>query len=100
MPIATILPPLARVRAMARAVETGTSYGSSNGSRLSSSASPVDEMPAACVIVANPMSRARRAAIVCQSSAKPADGGSKATGGLAIGVHTSHRASGVGTCAY
>ena len=42
-------------------------------------------MPAACVIVAKPMLRARRAAIICQSSAKPADGGSKATGGLAIG---------------
>ena len=62
--------------------------------------SPVEEMPAACVIVAKPMSRARSAAIICQSSAKPADGGSNATGGLAIGVHTSHSASGVGTCAY
>ena len=76
------------------------SYGSSNGSRLSSSTSPVEEMPAACVIVAKPMSRARIAAIICQSSAKLADGGSKATGKLAIGVHTSQRASGVGACAY
>ena len=89
-----ILPPFDRVRAIARAVEAGTSYGSSKGSRLSSSESPVDEMPAACVIVAKPMLRARSAAIICQSSAKPADGGSKATGGLAIGVHTSHSASG------
>ena len=100
VPMAMILPPFDRARAIASAVETGTSYGSSNGSRMSSSASPVEEMPAACVIVANPMLRARRAAIICQSSAKPADGGSKATGGLAIGVHTSQRASGVGTCAY
>ena len=35
-----------------------------------------------------------------QSSAKPADGGSNATGGPAIGVHTSHSASGAGTWAY
>ena len=76
------------------------SYGSSNGSRLSSSTSPVEEMPAACVIVAKPMLRARIAAIICQSSAKLADGGSKATGRLAIRVHTSQRASGIGACAY
>src|SRR6058998_1938733 len=42
----------------------------------------------------------RIAAIDRQSSAKPADGGSKATGGPAIGVHTSHSASGTATCAY
>ena len=30
----------------------------------------------------------------------PADGGSKATGGPAMGVHTFHSASGVGMCAY
>src|SRR6266568_1432851 len=42
----------------------------------------------------------RQAAIDLQSSAKPADGGSKATGGPAIGVHTFHSASGAGTCAY
>ena len=35
-----------------------------------------------------------------QSSAKPADGASNATGLAAIVVHTSHRASGCGTCAY
>ncbi len=35
-----------------------------------------------------------------QSSAKPADGASKATGRAAIFVHTSQSASGSGTCAY
>ena len=57
-------------------------------------------MPAACVRVANSAPRARIAASVRQSSAKPADGGSNATGGPAIRVHTSQSASGTGTCAY
>ena len=35
-----------------------------------------------------------------QSSAKPADGASNATGSAAIFVQTSHSASGSGTCAY
>ena len=43
---------------------------------------------------------AARPASVRQSSAKPADGGSNATGSAAIAVQTSHSASGSGTCAY
>ena len=46
------------------------------------------------------MPRARMAPSIAQSIAKPADGGSKAAGTPAIGVQTSHSASGVGTCAY
>ena len=57
-------------------------------------------MPAASVMVANAMPRSRIARIDAQSSTKPADGGSNATGTPAIGVHTSHSASGAGTCAY
>ena len=75
-------------------------YGSSNGSRSSSSGSPVEEMPAAWVRVAKRMPRERIRARLRQSSTKPAEGGSKATGGPAIGVHTSQRASGAGTCVY
>ena len=59
---------------------SGMRYGSSNGSRRSSSGSPVDEMPAASVMVANTMPRSRIARIDRQSSAKPADGGSNAAG--------------------
>ena len=46
----------------------------------SSAASPVDEMPAAWVSVAKPTPRSRSAPSSAQSSTKPADGGSKATG--------------------
>ena len=66
--------------AQADAVASGMRYGSSNGSRRSRSGSPVDERPAARVIVANPMPRSRIARDGAQSSAKPADGGSNATG--------------------
>jgi hypothetical protein len=51
-------------------------YGSSNGSSRSRSGSPVDEIPAACVTVANTTPFDANAASSCQSSAKPADGGS------------------------
>ena len=61
---------------------------------------PVEEMPAACVSVAKPISRRRQACSVRQSSAKEADGASNATGRAAILVQTSHSASGSGTCAY
>jgi hypothetical protein len=54
--------------------------------RLSSSGSPVEEMPAAWVRVAKRMPRERIKARLRQSSAKPAEGGSKATGAPAIGV--------------
>ena len=57
-------------------------------------------MPAACVRVAKATPRRRSASSSCQSSTKPADGGSNATGGPAIGVHTSQSASGSATCAY
>ena len=57
-------------------------------------------MPAARVSVAKPTPRSRQACSVRQSSAKPADGASNATGLAAIVVHTSHKASGCGTCAY
>ena len=63
-------------------------------------ASPVDEMPAARVIVANAMPRVRISRIDFQSSAKLADGGSKAAATPAIGVQTSHKASAVVMCAY
>ena len=55
-------------------------------------------MPAAWVSVAKTMPRACIAATLRQSIAKPAEGGSNATGGPAIGVHTSQRVSGAGTC--
>ena len=42
------------------AVERGMKYGSSNGSSASSRSSPVEEMPAACVIVASRAPRVRR----------------------------------------
>ena len=45
-------------------------------------------MPAACVTVANATPRSRRAERVPQSSAKPADGASNATGRPANDVHT------------
>ena len=57
-------------------------------------------MPAASVRVANVTPRAFIRASDVQSSAKLADGGSKAAGRPAIGVQTSHNARGVGTCAY
>ena len=79
---------------IAVAVVGGISYGSSNGRRASRASSPVDEIPAACVIVANSMPRARSAPSVRQSSANPADGGSNATGGPAIAVQSSQSASG------
>ena len=85
---------------MAVAVEEGMSYGSSNGSRWSNAVSPVEEIPAACVMVANSMPRVRIAESDCQSRMKPADGGSNATGGPAMTVHTSHSDSEVGMCAY
>ena len=46
------------------------------------------------------MPRAFRDPRKLQSRMKPADGGSKATGGPAMAVHTSQSASGVGTCEY
>ena len=46
VPTATMRPPLIRGRRMAEAVVAGMRYGSSNGRRASSAASPVDEMPA------------------------------------------------------
>ncbi len=75
-------------------------YGSSNGRRRSSSPSPVEERPAACVTVANATPRPRIAARAPQSNAKPAEGASNAAGGPATAVHTSHSANGSGTCAY
>ena len=84
----------------APAVDAGIRYGSSSGSRASSAASPVDEMPAACVSVASAAPRSRSRCTVAQSSTKPADGGSNATGRLASRVHVDHIASGCGTCAY
>ena len=51
--------------------------------------SPVDDRPAACVSVAKRTPRSRRRPSVRQSMTKPADGGSIATGGPAIGVCTS-----------
>ena len=75
-------------------------YGSSNGSNPSSSESPVDEMPAAWVIVAKRTPREVIAATAFQSTMKPADGGSNATGGPAIGVQVSHSSSGDGRWAY
>ena len=74
--------------------------GSSNGRRASSAGSPVDDRPAAWVSVAKPMPRRCKASSSCQSSTKPADGGSNATGGPAIRVHTSQSASGSARCAY
>ena len=98
VPMATTRPPWILVRSIARAVDAGMRYGSSKGSSASSAGSPVDEIPAACVMVAKRMPRAIIAASSFQSSTNPAEGGSNATGGPAIGVHTSHSASGSGTC--
>ena len=53
VPMAMTRPPAARAASIAAAVMAGMRYGSSNGSRASSAGSPVDEMPAASVIVAN-----------------------------------------------
>lgn len=75
-------------------------YGSSKGRRESSAGSPVEETPAACVSVAKPTPRRRQAWSVRQSSAKPADGASNATGPAAIFVQTSQSTNGSGTCAY
>ena len=60
----------------------------------------MDEIPAAWVMVPKRIPRARMDASMLQSSANPADGGSNATGGPAIGVQVSQSASGVGTCEY
>ena len=57
-------------------------------------------MPAACVIVANPAWCSRIAESTCQSRTKLADGGSNATGGPAILVHTSHNSKDVCMCEY
>jgi hypothetical protein len=88
-----IRPPHARARRMSAAVEYGILYGSSKGNKASSCASPVEEMPAAWVSVANATPRRRSVVISCQSSTNPADGGSKATGGPAMRVQTSQSAS-------
>ena len=78
-----------------RAVTAGIRYGSSNGNRRSSASSPVDEIPAACVMVTKSAPRVRIDANVFQSTMNPADGGSKANGAPATGVQTSHKTSGV-----
>ncbi len=57
-------------------------------------------MPAACVIVAKAAPRSRSRDNACQSSAKPAEGGSSAAGAAAIGVHTFRRLNSVSTYAY
>ena len=62
--------------------------------------SPVDDRPAAWVRVAKPTPRRRKASSSCQSSTKPADGGSNATGSAGDRVHTSQSASGAARCAY
>ena len=54
------------------------------------------EIPAACDSVVNPMPRRRQAASVRQSSANPADGGSKAIGSAAILVQAVAEAEGLG----
>jgi hypothetical protein len=100
VPTAITRPPFVLARRIAVSVASGMKYGSSNGSLLSSSGSPVDEMPAATVIVANAIRRPRIARIESQSSAKLADGGSNAAGSPAIDDQTSHSASGVAMCAY
>ena len=100
VPTAMILARSRRARAIRCAVRGGISYGSSNGSSASSAGSPVEESPAACVSVANRTPRAFIIVSTLQSIAKPADGGSKATGGPAIGVQVSQSASECGTCAY
>ena len=55
-------PPPRRVAWISRAVDAGMRYGSSRGRSASSSTSPVEEMPAACVIVANAAPRASKSA--------------------------------------
>ena len=55
VPIATTRRPSQHARRNAARSPTGMRYGSSNGSMRSRSASPVEEMPAACVSVANSM---------------------------------------------
>src|SRR5882762_9247376 len=64
-------------------------YGSAKGRSASSSGSPVEESPAACVIVPNRIFRALMDASMLQSRTNPAEGGSKATGGPAIDVQVS-----------
>jgi hypothetical protein len=100
VPMAITRPPRSRHASINRAVDAGMQYGSSSGNSRSSSASPVEEMPAAWVSVANAAPRARSKPIRAQSRMNPADGASKATGWPAIRVQVSQIASGSGTYAY
>ena len=59
VPMAIMGPPRARASLTAAAVFAGIEYRSSNGSRLSSVGSPVEEIPAAWVWVAKRMPRVR-----------------------------------------
>ena len=93
-------PPRCLVSFTREADPSGITYGSSSGSMRSRSGSPVEEMPAACVMVVKPAPRARMARSTDQSRMNPADGASNATGCEAMLVHVSHIASGAGMCEY